>query len=184
MAQLPESWEPIAATLGYKNEKVMLQDLYITQGMSVSMLVKKLGFAQNNVRSHLIANGIQPRSRGGPNSLGKTKLRYLTDVELMEVKVGSIVTLNGGTQFQVLNSTLYKEKRRRGLLPSTYAVIGGKDHSERENLCTSAQSPQSLISTDTQVEATPNSPSPSGVSETLDTSNGIEDVERQEILSS
>lgn len=167
MAQLPESWQPIADTLGYVDEQQMLIDLYINQKMSISALTTRLGFCQNNVRNHLHAAGIVPRSRGGPNSLGKTKFRHYTDEALMALKPGDLIKLADGTQIRVIFNTLYKERRRRGLIK-----------------CISVPSPRQNTSTAIAVECTPNLLLLSGVLEVLPTTSGIASEESPEISSS
>lgn len=166
MPQLPESWEPLVKTLGYESERAMLHDLYTVRGLSIAQLVKKLGYAQNNVRAHLMLAGIQLRPRGGPNALGKSKFRALSDVQLLVLKEGDIVQV-GEVTVKVLHSTLYKEKRKRGLLKEP---------------CTSAPSPQPLISNAIAAESILSSHSPSGALETHDTSSGIAHEEPQETL--
>ena len=115
MPVVPESWDPIVKTLGYENEKAMLEDLYVKQNLSIGMLVKKLGYSQNNLRRRLALHKIPIRKRGGVNF---QKISNLSDEQLG----GDTKTL--AVQFDVHPSTIWKERRKR-------------------NLCTSASSPQS-----------------------------------------
>lgn len=165
MPRLPESWDAIAKILNYETEEEMLKDLYLVQDLSIQAMVKKLGFAQNVIRTRLLGVGVKLRPRGGANSTGHTKFRDVSDEDLMKLKAGDKIIL-GDNQVTVLYNTLYKEKVRRGLITP----------------CTSAPSPQLLISTGTPEEATPNSPSPNGACETHDTSSGISEDENKETL--
>jgi hypothetical protein len=167
MSYLAEDWTPIAKLLKYETEKAMLEDLYIAKGMSISAMVKKLGYSQNSIRMRLIVSGIKLRPRGGPMSVGKTKFRTLTDEQLMELKPFGTAKL-GDEQVRVLPSTLRKEKKRRGIIPP----------------CTSHPLVPPPISTDTPDEATSKCASPPGPLDTPSTSSGIESAESEETSSS
>lgn len=124
MSQLPESWEPIAKTLGYPDEKSMLVDLYEKEGLSITDLAKKLGYARNSVRRRLLEYGIKPRSRGGLNNLGMSKLRDVSDEDLKHARMTA-------KKHGVCVSTVFKEAKRR-----------------KERECNSAQSPPSPTSSE------------------------------------
>lgn len=156
MSVLPESWNPIAETLGYRNEEHMLRDLYEEQNFSISEIAKRLGFAQNNVRRRLLICGMQLRERGGRNNLGNRVLSELTDEQLSQDPRKVAAECN------VHISTVFKEKRRRGLK------------------CCSPPLLRVTASEDTASQDT-NSASPSNVSETGDTSISTEEELMQEI---
>ena len=103
-----ESWQPVADTLGFKDEREMLVNLYTIQEFSLSQLKGILGYSTWSIRRRLILNGIPPRSRGGPNSrLGKRRLKHLSSEELL----GSAAEI--ALKHQVHISTVYAEVRFR-----------------------------------------------------------------------
>lgn len=109
MPILPESWQPIAETLGYKSEREMLEDLYVTQGFSIQDLAVKLGYARNNIRRRLLIHGFELRSRGGKNNRGDGKLAELPDEKMRE----NPFTL--AKEFGVHPATVFRERRKRGI---------------------------------------------------------------------
>lgn len=171
-----ESWDPIAHQLGFPDEETMLKTMYVDQGMSIDQLVRKLGYAKNSIRSRLKDAGVVLRKQGGPNSQGKTILSSLTNEELAHLKAADLLTLeneDGSRKFNCTPNTLYKEKRRRGLIVPT-----PKENQE----CTTPVSPQPPISTSTPEEDTSNFVLPTLPSETPSTSSGIEEDASPETL--
>lgn len=165
MANYAEDWTPIAKTLNYPSEKDMLVDLYTNKGMSIAELVKKLGYAQNTVRARLYYHGITMRGRGGNNAEGKTKLRHVSDERLLKLKPGQVVKGTNNLPMEVLASTLYHEKKRRGLWNSQRSV-------------------RRQCSTGILEEAAPKCVSPLGLYEILSTSSGTGLEDSLEILCS
>lgn len=108
MPTVAENWDPIASTLGYKNSKDMLIDLYVNQHFSIEDLAKRLGYSKNNLRRRLLMLGIQLRSRGGKNNLGKNVLKDVPDAEFQHPR-------EVANKYNVHISTVFSEKRRRGL---------------------------------------------------------------------
>lgn len=129
-----ESWEPIVQALGYENERAMLEDCYVAQGMSIADLAHRLGYSRGIVIAHLEAAGIKLRGRGGPNRKVTSKLAKVPDEDFANIP-------ELAARLQMHHSTVYKEARRRGL-------------------CISALSLPQVPSTDTVEEADTSSASP------------------------
>lgn len=107
MPILEESWQPLADTLGFPNEREMLNELYLLQRLSLSQIAKVLGVSHVNVRRRLLGHGIPLRARGGRN---RTK-RILADVpsaELFSPQVNIQAYQRG-----IHPSTIFAERRRR-----------------------------------------------------------------------
>jgi hypothetical protein len=162
-----ESWDPIAVRLGFNNEAEMLKAMYVDQGLSIQQMIKKLGYAQNSIRTRLKEAGVNLKPRGGPNAQGKTILKSLTNEELLKLKPVDLLNAenpDGSRKYNCTPNTLYKEKRRRNLI------------------CSTPVSRQQPISNNTPEEGTSNSVSPKSPCEMLSISNGIEEDENSEIL--
>lgn len=119
----PESWLPIAQTLGFATEKEMLEHLYVKEGWSIDDIAKRLGYARINVRKRLLQHNITLRGRGGNN-------RHVTD------RLAAVEDLSNPTQVA----------KQLGLHPSTA-------YKERRRRCSSASSVQQENSTDLPPEA-------------------------------
>lgn len=157
-----ESWEPIVKALGYEDEAAMLRDLYLGQRMSLKELAKKLGYSFNVVRRHLQAVGIDMRKQGGINRHVSEKLLKVPDEAFADIHALA-------RELNMHHSTIWKEKRRRGLV------------------CTSVRSPQQANSTDMPDVPTTTSSSRSSVLPLdldEDILSGIEEELRREIQSS
>ena len=155
MGQLAESWDPIAHTLGYKNEAEMLRDLYKT--LSIDEIAKKLGYSRGGVRRRLIMLDVDMRGRGGKNNLGMGALAAATDEELANVEK---CTAN----YRVSQSTVFKERKRR-----------------EQCISVLPPPPSTLSSTGSDIDTLP---SPSGAAETQNTSNSSKSCESEETTSS
>lgn len=108
MSYLAESWDHIARALGYENEREMLVDLYEVQEMGLHELARALGYSHGNVRRRLLMNGIEMRTRGGPQR-GPTKMfAELPDEEFKQPE-------KLAKRLGVSVSCIYNEKRRRKL---------------------------------------------------------------------
>jgi hypothetical protein len=108
-----ESWLPIAQALGYTGEKEMLENLYLTQQMSINEIAFVLGYAGWTVRRRLLEYNIRLRSRGGPNKQGQRKLKDLSDDELT-----NLTALDLAAKYNVSQATVYAERRFRKLCTS------------------------------------------------------------------
>lgn len=108
MPAIEESWQAIAATLGYRDEQSMLRSLYTEEEFSINEIAKILGFSSFNVRRRLIEHQIPLRSRGGPNKLGKRSLLNVSDEELNTSSYEEIAA-----KYHVHVSTVYAERRLR-----------------------------------------------------------------------
>lgn len=108
MPILEQSWNREANTLGYESERAMLTEWYEAKGFSIAQISEILGYAQGSVRKRLVAFGITLRKPGGPNNLGKRKLRGVKDEELSTVKAEALAV-----QYDVHVGTVFKEKRLR-----------------------------------------------------------------------
>ena len=164
---LYESWDQIATQLGFKDEKEMLVELYVVQQFSISQLIKKLGYAQNSIRARLLEYGVTLRARGGANSKGHSKLKDISDAELMKLKPSDAF------RFDCIPNTIYKEKVRRKLITP-----------KESQPCTTPVSPQPPTSINTPAGDTSNSVSPKLPCETQPISPGTPAEEASEILSS
>jgi len=64
-----KEWQKIAENSGFKNEREMLESLYLDRKYSLSQIGKKLGFTMMNIKYRLEKLNIERRSRGGPNNI-------------------------------------------------------------------------------------------------------------------
>lgn len=101
-------FETLAKGLAYENETEMFQDLYITRRFSLTQIVSLLGYSLGTVRRRMKSLGMSFRRPGGPNRLGKSKLTAIPDADFEHV-------LKAASTHNLHKSTLWKEKRRRGL---------------------------------------------------------------------
>jgi hypothetical protein len=106
MPAIEESWLEVAKTLGYENEREMLLQLY--QEFSINEIAKIIGYTAWSVRRRLLEQGVQLRSRGGPNKLGKRALINVSDEEL-----ASLSQLELAAKYKVCVATVYAERRLR-----------------------------------------------------------------------
>ena len=107
MGVIAESWLAEARALGYKSEEEMLKDMYMHRHLSLQEMASWLGYSRINVRRRLLLLGVPLSRRGGSNK-GKSVLSDLKDEEFSDVK-GVM------KKYQVSESTVHKEKKRRGL---------------------------------------------------------------------
>ena len=56
--------------LGYRNEREMLDDLYVRTGLSIRQVAAQLGRSYTDTKYRLTINGFGLRGRGGPNNRG------------------------------------------------------------------------------------------------------------------
>lgn len=144
MSYLSESWDPAAHTLGYKDEREMLVDLYVNQKYSITDLATRLGYSRNNIRKRLSLLGVKFRGRGGRNNVQS----FLHSVSDEELKNPAAVA----KKHDVHISTVYLEQRRRAQ-------------------CNLQSLPEPPGTSDTPGEA-PTSASPSGSETTKTTEDG------------
>lgn len=108
MPILEESWQPIADSLGFKDEKAMLMSLYNEDGFSINEISKIIGYAAWSVRRRLIMHGIKLRGRGGPNNLGKRALLQVDDDKLFHTGAGQLAM-----EYKISTATVFAERRLR-----------------------------------------------------------------------
>lgn len=108
MSIVEESWRPIAATLGFRDEEEMLKELYLKQGFSISEISHVVGYSRFNVRRRLILLHVPLRSRGGDNRSGRRKLAAIASEKILS---GSPVNL--AIEHGVHISTIFAERRLR-----------------------------------------------------------------------
>lgn len=101
-------FESLARGLKYNTETEMFQDLYTVKKISLVELSTLLGYSLGTVRRKMRTLGIIFRRPGGPNRTGISKLHDIPDEAFAHV---SQLAEEKGLH----KSTLFKEKRRRGL---------------------------------------------------------------------
>lgn len=62
------NWEPYVKSLGFKTEKEMWTELYLTQGKTINALARQFSVSTGTIQSVLRRNEIGVRSRGGAHS--------------------------------------------------------------------------------------------------------------------
>jgi hypothetical protein len=102
------SWEPIAHTLGFNSEVLMLQHLYIEQGLSIRELSTIIGYSTCAVSRRLAIYRIPKRRRGGNQRQGKRTLANLSDSQVFDTPPGRLAEA-----LKVNVSTVFAEKRFR-----------------------------------------------------------------------
>lgn len=102
-------FEVLASRLGYRNEVALWEDLYVTKGLSLSQISRKLDVSRNVIRLALARAGIPPRKRGGPNNARVVLTQELID----EIRRDGLPTV--ARRLGLSHSTLYKRLRLRGL---------------------------------------------------------------------
>lgn len=108
MAVLETSWTAEAQTLGYQDEREMLNDLYFEHGYSINQIAKVLGHSSFVVRKRLMMLVKLPlRQRGGPNNV-KRKLAAVTNDVLFKTSPKILAAA-----FKVHEATIFAEKRLR-----------------------------------------------------------------------
>lgn len=142
-----ESWQPIVEALGYPDEKAMLEDLYVAQGMSIAELASRLGFSRGIVIQHLTTQNIKLRGRGGPNRKVTSRLSEIKDEEFVNVHA---LAEKLGMHY----STVYKEARRRGLCISVLSLQQAHLTDTEDAPPTSSALPSSAMEPTREVELT------------------------------
>lgn len=101
-------WTNTAQRLGYDSEAAMWTDYYVTKGLSVSQLAKRLDVSRNTIRDSLDRCGITIRGRGGPNN---QKLD-ITDELVEEIRRDGItkVAKKLGLSYTTLYKRIYRVK--------------------------------------------------------------------------
>lgn len=100
--------EPVFTKMGYKSESDFWIDLYVTQGLSISQLIIRLGISRNTIRARLEKHGIPIRSRGGANN---QKLE-ITDELINEIRDEGItpVAKRLGLSYTTIYKRLYRAR--------------------------------------------------------------------------
>jgi hypothetical protein len=107
MPVMEESWNPIAQSLGYKNERDMLLRLYEHEQFSITQIAKVVGYAAWTVRRRLVQQGIKIRGRGGPNHTQR-KLQHVSDADIFNLDVSQVAI-----KYDCNESSVYSERRLR-----------------------------------------------------------------------
>jgi transposase len=103
-------WSGVATALEYPSEEEMWRDLYVTRGLSIVQIAKKLDVSRNTVRESLDRTGIVLRQRGGPNN---QKLE-ITDALVEDIRREGITSV--AKKLGLSYTTVYKRLYRvRGL---------------------------------------------------------------------
>jgi hypothetical protein len=113
-------WDALARSLGYENEKQMLEDFYCDdkQGLSVKEISEKFGAGTATISRRLQMNNIDKRGRGGANNTAKARQR-LHRMDQRVVMLGETHTVCRVAD--VCLSTLYKYRK---------GVTGGVLHNQ------------------------------------------------------
>lgn len=107
-------WDELAKSIGYADEKEMLEDFYIEDAMSVSEIGKRLGAGTATIARRLAMAGITKRKRGGANNTGaqKHKLFHMDQRYVFSLDLSVVAKLAN-----VSKSLVYKYRK---------SVTGGK----------------------------------------------------------
>jgi hypothetical protein len=74
------NWTDFARMIGYNDERHMLEEMYITQGLSLSEMSSRLECGVHTVNRHLNVLNITKRSRGGCNgTASQSRKLFLLD---------------------------------------------------------------------------------------------------------
>ena len=111
MANLEESWLPVASSLGFLSELDMLEHLYLDAGFSLKEMERVIGYSSISIRRRLLMNGVSLRKRGGPNRVGKRRLLAVPDSELKYTPPNEVAAT-----YNVHVSTVFSEKRLRRIM--------------------------------------------------------------------
>jgi hypothetical protein len=138
-----EDWDELARTIGYSNEKDMLEDFYLEEEMSVSEIARRLGAGTATIARRLSLAGVEKRSRGGANNLAnqRRKLFHMDQRISLLADLNLVAKLSGASR-----STCYKYRR---------IITGGKAHELQHYLTSDRTEPVF------QVEPTPPGLAPS-----------------------
>lgn len=75
-----QDWSSLAHKLGYRSKFEMLNDMYVTQNLSLHQIGERLGCGPHCVGRNLEREGITRRGRGGRNSTpNQTRKLFLLD---------------------------------------------------------------------------------------------------------
>lgn len=115
----PESWQPIADTLGFRNEGEMLMNLYLQQEFSLREMGLILGYSSISIRRRLIMLGVPMRLRGGAaNRIGRRLLKMVSNEELFDGKPDELAAKHGVHVVTVFaEKRLRKGEKKDGILP-------------------------------------------------------------------
>jgi hypothetical protein len=105
-----EDWEDLAKTLGYKSERELLEDLYVTRGESIFQISNSLGVGPTTISHRLDLYEIPKRQRGGDNNPGRQtgKLFRLDQRCALRINLDTLSQITG-----ISRSLLYKYRKAR-----------------------------------------------------------------------
>lgn len=63
-----KDWDYLARSLGYLNKRDMLEDFYVTQGLSLHQIGSRIGCSPHCIGRNLKRENIDRRNRGGRNN--------------------------------------------------------------------------------------------------------------------
>lgn len=103
-----KNWDELAKQIGYGSKRDMLEDMYLTQGLSLSDIGARLGCGTYTVNRHLNMLDINKRGRGGCNgsSYQTRKLFYLDQRIIMTHPLTQLAKL-----INCSSSLIYKYRR-------------------------------------------------------------------------
>jgi hypothetical protein len=79
-----KNWDDLAVKIGYRNSIEMLEDLYVTQGLSLHQIGDRFGCSSHAVGRNLARRGIDRRSKGGSNNTSnQTRKLFLLDQRIV-----------------------------------------------------------------------------------------------------
>lgn len=108
MPALEETWLPVAHSLGFNNEKEMLEHLYNEAKFSLKEIEHVIGYSYISIRRRLMLYGIELRNRGGPHRTGRRRLLALSNSEVKFTPPNDLAR-----KYNVHISTVFAEKRLR-----------------------------------------------------------------------
>lgn len=103
------NWNDFARGIGYGSEREMLEDMYLTQGLSLTQISARIQCGTHTVNRHLDLYNITKRGRGGCNGASnQTRKLFLLDQRVVLfsplLKLARIVGVS--------SSLLYKYRRQ------------------------------------------------------------------------
>lgn len=110
MERFNSDWDDLARSIGYRDERDMLEDMYERERMPISEIASRLGAGTATINRRLNLLGIAKRTRGGPNNEGRQayKLFHLDQRVVLRLDLSLLARAT-----RVSRSLCYKYRRFR-----------------------------------------------------------------------
>lgn len=124
-----QKWDEVAKQMGFDSPNAMWRAMYATH--SIAELAKKLSVSIHTVRLQLAENGVEVRSRGGPNYV-KADFSDVTEEDIREKGIRAIAREKGVTPTAAYKRLIYSKGRhlRQGPTAPQDAVVLRTDPEE------------------------------------------------------